>query len=183
MDTIISFLTNLLAWVVRIVEQPQVAFDHDLHQLFELDFRHPAEFCPGLGRIPQQLFHFCRTKIARINPHDGFSGLVTGYKYPLESMKKELSLSSEGRPSPSYPHIPEEVASKEGTLAGRFTTVEDREKLFSDSSIPETDALRKGIRFLPVEQERRLRFLPGKLGRLRRMKSGTLPHGGTSWRR
>ena len=45
-------------------------------------------------------------------------------------MKKERSRSLEGRPSPSYPHIPEEIASREGTPAGRLTTVEDKEKLF-----------------------------------------------------
>ena len=54
-------------------------------------------------------------------------------------------MPSEGRPLPSYPHIPEEVASKEGTLPGRLTTVEDKEKLFFDSSIPGMDALYKGM--------------------------------------
>ena len=119
-------------------------------------------------------------------PHDGFSGLVTGHRYPLQSAKKELeklsegrftphvphpvegsdtqpkrfsavksdsklfdseelSLPSEGRPLPSYPHIPEEIASKEGTLPGRLTTVEDKETLFKDSTIPEDSALRKGL--------------------------------------
>ena len=80
-----------------------------------------------------------------VAPHDGFSGLVTGYRYPIEDMKKELSLPSEGRPLPSYPHIPEEIASKEGTLPGRLTTVEDKEKLFGTSNIPGMDALRKGM--------------------------------------
>ena len=91
-----------------------------------------------------------------IAPHDGFSGLVTGYGYPVEDRKKELSLPSEGRPLPSYPHIPEEIASREGTLPGRFTTVEDKEKLFNASNIPGMDALRKGIRSLREEGPPRL---------------------------
>lgn len=80
-----------------------------------------------------------------VAPHDEFSGLVTGYRYPIEDMKKELSLPSEGRPLPSYPHIPEEIASKEGTLPGRLTTVEDKEKLFDDSNIPAIETMRKGM--------------------------------------
>lgn len=80
-----------------------------------------------------------------IAPHDGFSGLVKGDRYPVGGMKKELSLPSEGRPLPSYPHIPEEIASKEGTLPGRLTTVEDKEKLFDDSNIPAIETMRKGM--------------------------------------
>ena len=57
-------------------------------------------------------------------PHDGFSGLVTGYRYPVEDMKKELLSSSDGRPFPSYPNNP-----KEGALPGRLTTVEEDKKL------------------------------------------------------
>ena len=57
-------------------------------------------------------------------------------------------MPSEGRPLPSYPHIPEEIASKEGTLPGRLTTVEDKEKLFKHSTIPEDSTLRK--RLLPL---------------------------------
>ena len=98
-----------------------------------------------------------------IAPHDHFSGLVTGHKYHTEDAKKELEKLSEVRP---LPHVPHPVKGSDAQL-GRFSAVESDSKLFSDSSIPETDALRKGIRFLPVGQERLLRFLPGKLGRRR----------------
>ena len=144
-----------------------------------LDHIEPETFVDGLNSV----FHGSRSRVfpnkeagnsmllrpggeyawkGVIAPHDGFSGLVTGYRYPIEDMKKELALPSEGRPLPSYPYIPEEVASKEGTLPGRLTTVEDKEKLFSDSSIPETDALRKGILPLFASGTAAAALLPGE---------------------
>ena len=111
-------------------------------------------------------------------PHDGFSGLVTGYRYPAEGMKKELSLSSEGRPLPLYPHIPEEIASKEGTLPRRLTTVEEKEKLFDDSNIPEMDALRKGLPPLFAGGAGTAALAPGEAQAAQKGESGD----GAPWR-
>ena len=57
-------------------------------------------------------------------PHKDFSGLVTGYKYGIDDLQKELRASSSGRPTPPYPNHP-----TEGALPGRLTTVEESRKL------------------------------------------------------
>ena len=57
-------------------------------------------------------------------PHKDFSGLVTGYKYGIDDLQKELRASSSGRPTPPYPNHP-----TEGALPGRLTTVEESQKL------------------------------------------------------
>ena len=58
-------------------------------------------------------------------PHDGFSGLVTGYRYGVDDMKKELSSGSlGGRPLPPYSSTP---VSGGGALPGRLTTVRGKE--------------------------------------------------------
>ena len=67
-----------------------------------------------------------------IAPHDHFSGLVTGYRYPLKSAKKELEKLSEGR---FTPHVPHPVKGSDAQPK-RFSAVESDSKLFSDSSIP-----------------------------------------------
>ena len=113
-----------------------------------------------------------------VAPHDEFSGLVTGYRYPIEDMKKELSLPSEGRPLPSYPHIPEEIASKEGTLPGRLTTVEDKEKLFDDSNIPAIETMRKGMLPLFAAGGTAAALAPGEAQAAQKGESGD----GAPWR-
>jgi len=69
-------------------------------------------------------------------PHEDFSGMVTGYRYPVGDMKKELRKSSDGRPFPSYP------STQEGTLPGRFTTVEESEPV--KETISSASGFRKG---------------------------------------
>ena len=109
-----------------------------------------------------------------IAPHDGFSGLVTGHRYPLQSAKKELEKFSEGR---FTPHVPHPVAGSDTQLK-RFSAVESDSKLFDDSNIPEMDALRKGLLPLFAGGAGAAALAPGEAQAAQKGESGD----GAPWR-
>ena len=51
----------------------KISGDHLSTHFFDDDFRHPAQFGLGLGRVTQQRLYFGRTEVARIDAHNDIS--------------------------------------------------------------------------------------------------------------
>ena len=77
-----------------------------------------------------------------VAPHDGFTGLVTGYKYKIKDTQKDLKRFSGERPSSPYPNIPEGAGTQQGELSavGEPSQVIDNAMVVHDFS-----TLHKGL--------------------------------------
>ena len=82
--------------------------------------------------------HFWKGVVA---PHDGFTGLVTGYKYKIKDAQKDLKRFSGERPSSPYPNIPEGA----GTQQGELSAVGEPSQVINNAMVHDSSTLRKGL--------------------------------------